>query len=97
MASIIRVGDYCSCSVDNVVMTGSNNVYCNGVPVAIVGSVTSAHPGGNQANLITSGNTSGVYAGGVAICVSGALDSPHGSGIHQNAVAVGGSPDVTIG
>lgn len=97
MASIIRVGDHCSCSIDNVVLTGSADVYCNGVPVAVVGSVTSAHPGGSQAHLITSGNTSGVFAGGIGICVTGALDSSHGSGGHSNATAVGGSPDVTIG
>jgi uncharacterized Zn-binding protein involved in type VI secretion len=97
MAGIARVGDGISCDpTNNVIASGSPNVFVNGKAAARKGDPTTAHPHGSAATIL-GGNSKHVYINGIEAAIIGDLDSPHGSGSHVNAVIVGGSSDVKIG
>ena len=96
MTACARLGDSFSCG--DVIVEGSGNVFCNGLPVARVGDATSGHASWVP-NAILEGSAT-VFCNGLPVARVGDSNVGHASpspgDFHQSDIAVG-SPNVIVG
>ena len=96
MTACARLGDSTSCG--DVIVEGSGNVFCNGLPVSSVGDGTSGHASWIPNNVAEGSST--VFVNGKAVARVGDKHTGHASptpgAFHQTAIIVG-SPNVFVG
>lgn len=96
MKACARLGDSTSCG--DVIVEGSGNVFCNGVPVATIGVSTSGHASWIPNSIIEGSST--VFVNGKAVARVGDKHAGHASpspgAYHQTEIAIG-SPNVFVG
>jgi uncharacterized Zn-binding protein involved in type VI secretion len=85
MSGVCRLNDIATCN--HIIVTGSSNVFINGLPCARVGKDIA---GGI---IIGPGNPT-VLVNGLPISIIGDAILPHGDKKHKAAVTVTGSPNV---